>query len=692
MEKIETIRPPAPGNEVVIPLNADMYALCSNTDLIRINPLIYGRSDACKRMTLILTREILTPYNKSNYSLDETQNYVLMLPECPVDAIVPDVVRDFTDLYKLLALNDQLMLDLCILQDNVIIDGFIINIQREADTIWDKNKVLLQPTDTREFYKRHFTTPGGAPGAPGYGMPNVNSEMYKPYKIKPVNLENHSDELLQLEAEDLDHIFEALLIQHLDRVAVRLAQALLCHMRYCHIMLKLESLKVLAKTFPQLRYYMFYAWRVMYLEEKSKYITSQQNDRFIFTIDQLNNLPILEFGVNTPYLPIITRGLITLTGQATVPCTVKNGTRGFYSLVEFEKRLANYTANIFKGLNWYKTALCGSAITACAVRNPLEQYVGDLQGYFEEYYPSNPAASERPRVVHMPKEESYEAYELDEDDIDSVPVNYTAQDGSEPPHAADTTESDDESNYIPQYTDLDLMIETENSEEFDTIAARHFDTIRGNTTRKLTLERVETENKYKYRITGLPREVEMFMVNSIPGVIVKFHLGCVRAWYDGKQLYGFPSFACTGATGLNFDMRWVSCNKDLRDIVLKYYQRGFGFLVNSQDRDSMRTHINGSEVWPHVQVVNAGAGRWRMRHFNRQRFLHDVSAQMFNPSSSRRGIHYGLVTPSRRVLIDDTLEEGDRRGRRGKPTNCIFRTAQGVVHPRDMAALIKKIT
>src|SRR5205085_7901042 len=106
------------------------------------------------------------------------------------------------------------------------------------------------------------------------------------------------------------------------------------------------------------------------------------------------------------------------------------------------------------------------------------------------------------------------------------------------------------------------------------------------------LEKVYTENKYKYIITGLLRPLDIFMVNSVPTVINKFHLSCVRAWYNGRDLNVLPSFIIAAMTSINLDIRWVSCNKDLRDIIMKYFHRGFGTALNSVDRSNLYLYIS----------------------------------------------------------------------------------------------------
>lgn len=208
-----------------------------------------------------------------------------------------------------------------------------------------------------------------------------------------------------------------------------------------------------------------------------------------------------------------------------------------------------------------------------------------------------------------------------------------------------------------KYTDIDLMIETDDYELFDEIAEMHFAAIKASLPEHSTLhpdpnsiymKLLYTENKYKYKIYGLPRPVEMFMVNSIPGTISKFHLAPVRAWWDGNNLHMLPTFITAAMTSVCFDMRWISCAKDLRDIVLKYFQRGFAPLMNKDEARNIITYINASPKWP-TWIMPANWGGWRAERWN-SRPIFFKEEGIFNPSKTSKGIYHGLKTNTVQVV------------------------------------------
>lgn len=246
------------------------------------------------------------------------------------------------------------------------------------------------------------------------------------------------------------------------------------------------------------------------------------------------------------------------------------------------------------------------------------------------------------------------------------------------------------------YSDIDFMIETNDVlaadgsvlipalDIFDQVAQAHFESIQATVMSmtdgkfgiaaipkyNLVLERVVTENKHKWVITGLPRSIDMFHVNSIPAVIVKYHLGCVRAWYDGEDVHCFPSFVTAAKIGLNVDVRWTSNRKDVRDIILKYMQRGFGTVVNIQDKTSLVRYVDqmaAASIWP--QLIPAQPNGhiygylYRVRHINANAMFLKHIGPIFNPSVSRYGIHHNLLTAGNPVDIVSVMKPS--RSRRG---------------------------
>lgn len=97
-----------------------------------------------------------------------------------------------------------------------------------------------------------------------------------------------------------------------------------------------------------------------------------------------------------------------------------------------------------------------------------------------------------------------------------------------------------------------------------------------------TIEKVTSVMQYKYYIkyncSGESRVIDFFRVTSIQKMIARFHLSCVRAYWNGSDLIMLPSFYIAAHTLINFDgIRWASSSSSPIDVVRKYLSRGFGF-------------------------------------------------------------------------------------------------------------------
>lgn len=93
---------------------------------------------------------------------------------------------------------------------------------------------------------------------------------------------------------------------------------------------------------------------------------------------------------------------------------------------------------------------------------------------------------------------------------------------------------------------------------------------------------------YKYRITSphFNHPLELFKTSeSEPmGVISQFHLPCVRAFYNGDNVYMTPSCITAHLTFMNIDFKYVTCKTNPFEIINKYRMRGFGIWLNSNEK------------------------------------------------------------------------------------------------------------
>lgn len=394
-----------------------------------------------------------------------------------------------------------------------------------------------------------------------------------------------------------------------------------------------------------------YSLRIYYLEEIFNYTHCNFNTRYILDLENfsiLKSVNDISHWKDNPFNSTTMRDNIGCS--LFLPYYIK-GQRGIYPIQQFKARLNifmkeafNYPDFPFKftfNATLIRVVLCGSTITACLCKNPLEEYYTTLEEYFDAYYPTetnyyysnDDTILEKYYDTEEPdiKKEKEKEYINISDDFDD--------DDDDSSHYAEEVEISEDSKKNRFYADVDIMVETIDSKDiimpyFDEAVKRIYNYFKiGN--KNIELVRENTENKYKYRILGLYRRIDIFQVNSIPKVIVKFHLSCVRAWYDGENIYGFPSFLTAAMTGINMDIRWISCNKDLRDLIMKYFQRGYGTLLNKNDKESMIDYINKREDIPKIGFNgrHRAIPEYMVSKFNRRPLygFPEKSQQIFNP-------------------------------------------------------------
>jgi hypothetical protein len=91
--------------------------------------------------------------------------------------------------------------------------------------------------------------------------------------------------------------------------------------------------------------------------------------------------------------------------------------------------------------------------------------------------------------------------------------------------------------------------------------------------------------KYKISSPKMLRTIELFRAKTTDffGTVAKFHLACVRAYYQGDNVYMTPSCVSALKTGINIDYKYFAGLRDPVEIINKYISRGFGVILNKTE-------------------------------------------------------------------------------------------------------------
>ena len=101
---------------------------------------------------------------------------------------------------------------------------------------------------------------------------------------------------------------------------------------------------------------------------------------------------------------------------------------------------------------------------------------------------------------------------------------------------------------------------------------------------------IKIAENVKFKIKSQKHKtIELFRSKSQDffGVVGKFHLPCVRSYYQGNNVYILPSCISAMMTGVNIDYKYFAGVHDPIKIINKYRMRGFGILLSEKEKEHM---------------------------------------------------------------------------------------------------------
>ena len=89
----------------------------------------------------------------------------------------------------------------------------------------------------------------------------------------------------------------------------------------------------------------------------------------------------------------------------------------------------------------------------------------------------------------------------------------------------------------------------------------------------------------RYKLFCKNTKIETFRIrdNEFFNTVAKFHFPCVRAYYQGDNVYILPSCVTAMMTGFNIEYKYFAGIRNPVDIINKYVFRGFGVLLNKYE-------------------------------------------------------------------------------------------------------------
>lgn len=386
-----------------------------------------------------------------------------------------------------------------------------------------------------------------------------------------------------------------------------------------------------------------YAWTRFYMDEISKEGFLNTSDEIVFDIHTASKLPYFKTSYDrNPYISIpINRNNFNYNIYAidTKMYLSDNKTTGVVDFNTFKENINIFISgcnefDIFAGIdfNKYKMAISGSIMPACLQKNnPLRLKFNSDYRYYSEYYCNSD-------VDIMIKTQDYNEFLNIVKNISSLMsnnvFNYFQYDNFNVNYntniyvyitkkfiSENLSEFDYE--YVKSNINSDIIVKKllpfiikEHDNYINSLSIdddnihliNKFDKSRVNII--LYQNNKETFNDISIKLnlkaflssTYLSRVFELFMINrnDFMNVVSKFHLPCVRAYYNGSNVYMTPSCISAYMTLMNLHYKYFAGKVCPMEIINKYRMRGYGIILNKQEINELFKYSCDTEFWRHL--------------------------------------------------------------------------------------------
>lgn len=350
----------------------------------------------------------------------------------------------------------------------------------------------------------------------------------------------------------------------------RLKNALMCYARYCHAALQLPEV-----TQNEVIHYVL---NRLFREESKHHQKANEEHRCALRLDAPRWAPfvgaIAGISSNTgnidnidnissvsPYLLYSAERLqIGTVYKPLNPIILRDGvavtSRGLYSSASFRERFSIFTSGMFDNFHDPSVFYTGSVMPACAMRSPLELHYFDQIPYEHEL---SETACQTYWKKHARSVRKYFSQFYKDSDVDIA----TWQE----------SDADFDALFVRLYTHVRNWLIAEHGAEPDET--------------QLYVCKEQSAASYKYTVLGswLPRTFQLFrcLYCTPLGMVNRFHIDAVRAYYNCGEVRMMPSFVTAAHTGICCDLRFVNVESAFIKVCVKYFTRGFFVACNDAE-------------------------------------------------------------------------------------------------------------
>jgi len=265
-----------------------------------------------------------------------------------------------------------------------------------------------------------------------------------------------------------------------------------------------------------------------------------------------------------------------------------------------------FTENLAK----IREEICKPNVTVEYILNNLDSL--EIKGYFYGIYYENKKKNNKLQRIALrdrPTNSMYEDYfkMVSMDDIKIILSTYIEKDAS-------VAKDSEICFYVNDFRDADNKVPKD---------------------KNMMLLKIGENIKFKLKSNHLLHSIEAFRVksNDFFSVVGKFHLPCVRAYYNGDTVYMMPSCITANMTGINIDYKYFAGMRDPVEILNKYRMRGFGTLLNQNERQEMFKYTSNVMPWKKMLDLDFNKKDTMKNLFG----FKDINNNLFKPAHFQKG-------------------------------------------------------
>ncbi len=349
-----------------------------------------------------------------------------------------------------------------------------------------------------------------------------------------------------------------------------------------------------------------------YAEEYNKNMRTNHTDDYIFTSKDIKNLNYLRYESRSIYHKTHARTIdnnrrnifipLCPTNERisvihTLPYLLNQNMRWkenykINDLETFKTKFKIFTHNIFENFNWFSDDIfvSGSAITACLAHNHLCGHdMNTYRKFLDKHYKksdidifTNPEQLQKLAIQVYNiykhrlqyKKKRYKMKKYLKDCIVKIYAHIEPSNNNKDPVCQCckcVTPQDDYSTYEKHYSFC---------QNLENILYSSFKR------QNIKIYKVSIDiNTLFFKL----RSIDIYSNNF--GKISRYHMPIVRAAYNGKEIYMYPSFVCAALSGYCCDYRWFSGKKNPLSIIIDKWLKGYNILLNGKEQLQLITYF-----------------------------------------------------------------------------------------------------